>query len=85
MELWEFYSCVDGYAKRQELRATESLVTSWQTGNFAGAAFGGKLKGLKHYLQRGNSTEKRAAPKISEEEFDRGLARAREGGDTIGD
>ena len=84
MELWEFYACTEGYVKRQDLRATEALIASWQTGNFVGAAFGGKLNGLKRYLQKSDVLEKRAAPKISEEEFDKKLVLKRKGGDTIG-
>jgi len=84
MELWEFCACTEGFAQRQELRATEALIASWQTGNFTGAAFAGKLKGLKHYMQKHDPSEKQAAPKISKEKFYEKLARAKakKGGNT---
>ena len=47
----------------------------WQTANFCGAAFAGKLKPLKRYIK---DETKSAAPKVSKDEFERRLKAAQE-------
>lgn len=72
LELWELNACVRAFTKRQEERAKEEIALAWQTGRFTGAAFAGKLKDLKHYLK----DDAVSAPKITREEFEKGLAEA---------
>ncbi len=75
MDLWELNNCVAAYNKMQEDAVKERLAASWQTANFVGAAFCGKLRKLDHYMDRIN--KKCTAPKISKEEFEQKLAQAR--------
>lgn len=73
MELWEFNTCVSEYSKMQEEKGKEQVAKSWQTANFTGAAFAGKLRKLSTYLK---DETKNTAPKVSKEEFDKKLAEA---------
>ena len=49
------------------------ITVAWQTANFTGAAFCGKLKKLDYYLKEKEITK---APKVSKREFERKLAEA---------
>ena len=69
MELWEFVRCCEAYKKMQEVEAKNALAQAWQTAAFTGAAFAGKLKKFDHYAKN----EKKTAPKISRDEFERKL------------
>lgn len=60
----------------QSERASELVSTAWQTANFTGAAFAGKLRKLSHYKKDG---KKANAPKIGKEEFEDKLAKAKAG------
>ena len=66
--------CLRAYNARQEGKAKEQLAVSWQTANFMGAAFAGKLRRLSAYIKDG---KKATAPKISQEEFEKKLAKVR--------
>ena len=50
MELWEYNAIVSGHNDRLRREARENFASCWQTANFAGAAFVGKLRSLHHYL-----------------------------------
>lgn len=58
----------------QEESAKETLASAWQTANFVGAAFAGKLKKLNTYIK---DTPKTEAPKPQKTDFEAKLARAR--------
>ena len=73
MELWEFNLCVQEYNKMQYEKMQNDTANSWQTANFTGAAFCGKLKKLDYYLKEKEITK---APKVSKSEFERKLAEA---------
>lgn len=73
MELWEFNACVAEYNKMQEEKGKEQIALCWQTANFTGAAFAGKLRKLSTYLK---DDKKTTAPKVSKDEFDKKLAEA---------
>lgn len=73
MELWEFNACVAEYNKMQEEKDKEQIALCWQTANFTGAAFAGKLRKLSHYLK---DNQKAVAPKVSKDEFNKKLAEA---------
>lgn len=75
LELWEFNACVNEYNKMQSERADELTAMAWQTANFTGAAFAGKLRKLNFYLEQRHPS-KAQAPKISRDEFDKKLAMA---------
>ena len=66
MELWEFNACVAEYNKMQEEKDKEQIALCWQTANFTGAAFAGKLRKLSHYLK---DNQKAVAPKVSKDEL----------------
>ncbi len=73
MELWEFNICIQEHNKMQLEKMQNDTARSWQTANFTGASFCGKLRKLDYYLgQLGVSN----APKISKEEFEKRLAKA---------
>lgn len=57
----------------QEEQNKEKVAISWQTANFTGAAFAGKLRKLSTYLK---DSRKVTAPKVSKEEFNKKLAEA---------
>lgn len=57
----------------QEDKADMALSTCWQSANFTGAAFGGKLKKLDYYKQK---SVKSVAPQVSKDDFDKKLAEA---------
>ena len=88
MELWEFYACAKAFEKKQHLQDSESIVQAWRTGNFTGAAFGGKLKNLSSYLTaaalQGTPGERasggKSAPQISKEDFDAKVKMFQKGG-----
>lgn len=61
------------YNKMQEEKSKEQIAKSWQTANFTGAAFAGKLRKLSTYLK---DNQKVTAPKISKDEFNKKLAEA---------
>ncbi len=81
MELWELYACVDAYNKLQSGKSKEQIAICWQTANFVGAAFAGKLKPLKRYIKDSTKT---VAPKVSKDEFERRLKAAQERRETDG-
>lgn len=55
-----FQLAMEGVRRRAERDAEAGIVMAWQTAAFVGAAQGGKLKPLKHYL--GKRGAKRQAP-----------------------
>lgn len=57
----------------QKEKAQSDTAVAWQTANFTGAAFCGKLKKLDYYLKEKEITK---APKVSKSEFERKLAEA---------
>ena len=57
----------------QKEKAQSDTAVAWQTANFTGAAFCGKLKKLDYYLTEKEITK---APKVSKSEFERKLAEA---------
>lgn len=74
LELWELNACIKAFNRKQEGENKSAFVRVWQTANLTGAAFGGKLKNLSHYLPE---TEVIQGRKLSQEEmneFDRKLA-----------
>ena len=73
MELWEFNLCVQEHNKMQYEKMQNDTANSWQTANFTGAAFCGKLKKLDYYLKEREVTK---APAISKSDFERKLADA---------
>lgn len=73
MELWEFNLCVQEHTKMQYEKMQNDTANSWQTANFTGAAFCGKLKKLDYYLKEREVTK---APAISKSDFERKLAEA---------
>lgn len=73
MELWEFNLCVQEYNEIQKEKIQNDTASAWQTANFTGAAFCGKLKKLSYYLKEKETVH---APEISKDEFDRKLAEA---------
>lgn len=73
MELWEFNLCVQEHNKMQYEKMQNDTANSWQTANFTGAAFCGKLKKLDYYLKEREVTK---APAISKSDFERKLAEA---------
>ena len=73
MELWEFNLCVQEYNKMHYEKMQNDTANSWQTANFTGAAFCGKLKKLDYYLKEREVTK---APAISKSDFERKLAEA---------
>ena len=73
MELWEFNLCVQEYNKMQYEKMQNDTANSWQTANFTGTAFCGKLKKLDYYLKEREVTK---APAISKSDFERKLAEA---------
>lgn len=75
MELWEFNNCVAAFNEQQAERSKEMTALAWQTANFVGAAFAGKLRKLSWYLDEAVT---HAAPQVSKEEFERRLALAQE-------
>lgn len=76
MELWELNACVAAYNDLKQSEGKNTIATCWQTANFTGAAFAGKLKKLSHYIK---DAQKSSAPPISKDDFERKLAKAREG------
>lgn len=74
MELWEYNAMIEGYKLRETAEHKKRTVLAWQTANFAAAAMAGKLRSLDRYLENG---EKKEAPKISREEFEKKLNEAR--------
>ncbi|MDE5946341.1 MAG: hypothetical protein K2G63_03395 [Oscillospiraceae bacterium] len=72
MELWEFNICVQEYNEMQSEKSKNDTTNAWQTANFTGAAFCGKLKKLDDYLKQSVSK----APQISKNEFEEKLAEA---------
>ena len=79
MELWELYACAEGHEKQRAQHDVKSIVLAWRTGRFVGLAFNGKLRGLKNYLNE-EGTDKKAAPKITKEDFDAKLKKLQGGG-----
>ncbi len=57
----------------QKEKAQSDTAVAWQTANFTGASFCGKLKKLDYYLKEIEVTK---APKVSKSEFERKLAEA---------
>ena len=57
----------------QKEKVQSDTAVAWQTANFTGAAFCGKLKKLDYYLKEKEITK---APKVSKSEFERKLAEA---------
>ncbi|MFT3951176.1 MAG: hypothetical protein QM689_04380 [Oscillospiraceae bacterium] len=57
----------------QQEKSDYTLAECWQTAAFTGAAFGGKLRQLKHYRKQ---DKKAVAPAVSKDEFERKLAEA---------
>lgn len=72
MELWEFNCCVKAHNRKKKEAAKEAVAVSWQTARFSSAAFAGKLKPLKNYLEMADQTATKA-PTVSREEFNRNL------------
>lgn len=83
MDLREFNACLRAYNKKTREDASESIANAWQTANMTGAAFGGKLKALKHYLknveksQENEKKDEKSEPNISKEEFNELLKNAK--------
>lgn len=73
MTFWELNACINEYNKMQEEQNKEKVAISWQTANFTGAAFAGKLRRLSTYLK---DNQKVTSPKVSKEEFNKKLAEA---------
>lgn len=73
MELWELNECVREYNRMHSENVNSRTALAWETANFVGAAFSGKLKGLKFYLKESQTSK---APAISNTEFDKKLAEA---------
>ena len=74
MELWEFNAIIEGYKLREAAEQKKRTMLAWQTANFAAAAMSGKLRSLDRYLE---DKEKKEAPKIGREEFEKKLNEAR--------
>ena len=60
----------------QSEKLQNETANAWQTANFTGAAFCGKLRKLKYYLKQMESEKVKKAPKISKDDFERKLAEA---------
>lgn len=75
MELWELNHCIKAYNSIMEAESRERTIMAWRMAAFSGAAFAGKLKPLKHYLRNNGPGKK--APKVSKEEFEARLSRAK--------
>ena len=71
MELWELNECVREYNRMHSENLNSRTALAWETANFVGAAFSGKLKSLKFYLKESQTSK---APAISNTEFDKKLA-----------
>jgi hypothetical protein len=76
MELWEFVALQSEWIKMQEEESRNILRTAWLTAKFSGSAFAGKLRKLETYMHDAKRT---AAPKVSRDEFDLKLAKAKGG------
>lgn len=76
--MWEYNACAREYADMQADKAEECLLTCWQTANFVGAAVWGKLRKPSHYKR---DRSKSQAPRVSKEQFEQALAKARRGGE----
>lgn len=74
LALWELNAAVKARNEHRRAESKRELALCWQTASFTGAAFGGKLKRLSHYLR---DDQKQAAPQVSREEFERRLAAAK--------
>lgn len=74
MEAWEFAACVRAHNRKIKAEGRDKLAQAWQTAALTGAAFAGKLKKLKYYMDKiDGDTKKSSAPKISREEFEEKL------------
>lgn len=74
MELWEYNAMVEGYKLKTAAEQKKRTALAWQTANFAAAAMSGKLRSLDRYI---DDNEKKEAPKIGREEFEKKLNEAR--------
>lgn len=74
MELWEYNAMVEGYKLQTAAEHKKRTALAWQTANFAAAAMSGKLRSLDRYI---DDKEKKEAPKIGREEFEKKLNEAR--------
>lgn len=74
MELWEYNAMIEGYKLKTAAEQKKRTALAWQTANFAAAAMSGKLRSLDRYI---DDKEKKEAPKIGREEFEKKLNDAR--------
>lgn len=74
MELWEFNALIESYKLREAAEQKKRTALAWQTANFAAAAMSGKLRSLGRYIEE---KEKKEAPKIDRDEFEKKLNEAR--------
>ncbi|MDR0884722.1 MAG: hypothetical protein LBN05_09015 [Oscillospiraceae bacterium] len=76
LEMWEFIACAEAYDEQSREKAEQAITQAWMVAALVNPSIQGKLQKLDSYLPK-TTPDKPPAPRLSDEEFDRRLARAR--------